>query len=316
MTKWIDMLARLRSLVESYLFVLTAALLVGVFVPQSRALVAWNTLFLQVIFFLSSLKLDWKQFAKQVRDWKTLLVSAAFMLILLPLLVRLALFWMPDSAAPIAFAFFLLAAMPSGMTSPLLVELVNGNQPLALVITISTSLLAPFTVPIMVLLAYGASVYVNALDMFKTLALVIFLPFAVAMIVKYLLPKFTAKVSPKTKPVSTILLGLLIAGAVAPHGDRIIASARTNILGFLILIAALFAFFAALHLLGFYAAWWKKRHDRQTIAVCLTYMNFTLAIFLAGQYFPDTNIVLALVLSIIPWATLLPLWKKASARLK
>lgn len=310
------MLARLRAIIESYLFVLIAALLLGVFVPQSRALVAWNTLFLQVIFFLSSLKLDWRQFAKQIRDWKTVLISGAVMLIGFPLLVRLGLFWLPESAAPVAFAFFLLAAMPSGMTSPLLVELVDGNQPLALVITITTSLLAPFTVPILVQLAYGTSIYVNALDMFRTLALVIFLPFAVAVIVKYLAPKVAATVAPKTKPLSTVLLGLLIAGAVAPHGARILASAQSNLLGFLLLIIALFAFFAVLHLLGFYAAWWKKRHDRQTVAICLTYMNFTLAIFLAGTYFPNTDIVLTLVLSIIPWATMLPLWKRVSARLK
>jgi BASS family bile acid:Na+ symporter len=310
------MLHRLRSIVESYLFVLIAALLVGVFVPQSRALVAWNILFLQIIFFLSSMKLDWKRFATQIRDWKTVLVSGAVMLIGFPLLVRLGLFWLPDSAAPIAFAFFLLAAMPSGMTSPLLVELVDGNQPLALVITITTSLLAPFTVPLLVQLAYGTSIYVNALDMFRTLALVIFLPFAVAVIVKYLAPKVAAKVAPKTKPLSTILLGLLIAGAVAPHGARIIAAVQTDILGFLLLIVALFAFFAALHVLGFYAAWWKKRHDRQTVSICLTYMNFTLAIFLAGTYFPNTDIVLTLVLSILPWATLLPVWKRVSARLK
>jgi len=306
---------RLRSLIESYLFVLVVALLVGLLVPQAQALAAWNTLILQAIFFLSSLKLDAKQFLKLAKDWKTLLVSAGFMLVALPLLVRIALLWLPGSAGAVAFALFLLAAMPSGMTSPLLVELVNGNQPLALVITISTSLLAPFTVPLMVQFAYGATVQVDALGMFKTLALVIFLPFAVAMIVKALLPKFIAKVSPKTKPYSTILLGLLIAGAVAPHGDRIIAFARTDILGFLLIIVSLFVFFAVLHLFGLYAAWWKKRHDRQTVAICLTYMNFTLAIFLAGKYFPDTNIVLALVLSIIPWATLLPLWKKASARL-
>ena len=168
----------------------------------------------------------------------------------------------------------------------------------------------------MLLLGYGASVQVDALGMFTTLALVIFLPFAVAMIVKALLPKFIAKVSPKTKPFSTVLLGLLIAGAVAPHGDQIISFARTDILGFLLIILALFVFFAVLHLFGFYAAWWKKRHDRQTVAICLTYMNFTLAIFLAGKYFPDTNIVLALVLSIIPWATLLPVWKKVSAKLR
>lgn len=307
--------SRFRALLESYLFVLLAALLIGLLVPQAQALVAWNTLLLQAIFFLSSLKLDAKRFLVSLKDWKTVLVTGAFMLVVLPLLVRLALAWTPEALAPVAFALFLLAAMPSGMTSPLLVELAGGNQPLALVITISSSLLAPFTVPLLVQAAYGTSVHVDALAMFQTLALVIFVPFAVAMGVRRVAPGHVKRLAPKTKPISTVLLGLLIAGAVAPHGDRLLASARTSPATFLALVVGLFAFFAALHLLGFYAAWWKKRGDRQTVSVCLTYMNFTLAIFLASTYFPDPGIVLPLVLSILPWATLLPAWKRLSAKL-
>ncbi|MFH1078121.1 MAG: bile acid:sodium symporter [Patescibacteria group bacterium] len=309
------MLTRLHSVIESYLFVLVVALLVGILVPQAHVLVAWNTLLLQAIFFLSSLKMDGAEILARLKDWKTLAVSGAFMLIFLPFLVRGATFFLPEGFAAFGFAFFLLAAMPSGMTSPLLSEHVGGNQPLALIITAGTSLLAPFTVPLMIQVAYGASVHVDMLGMMQKLALVIFMPFVLAMVVKHFLPKQVASMAPRTKPLSTLLLGLLIAGAVAPHADRIIASARGNIWGFLLLILALFVFFAVLHLLGFYAAWWKKRNERRTVSVCLTYMNFTLAIFLASTYFPDPNIILVLVLSIVPWATLLPAWKKVSAKL-
>ncbi|MBU1348687.1 bile acid:sodium symporter [Patescibacteria group bacterium] len=309
------MLGRFRTLLESYLFVLVVALLVGILVPQAQVLIAWNTLLLQAIFFLSSLKMDGNEILARLKDWRTLAISGVFMLVLMPLVVRGATLLLPENLAVFGFAFFLLAAMPSGMTSPLLSELVGGNQPLALVITAGTSLLAPFTVPLMVSLAYGSTVVVDIFGMMRTLVLVIFMPFILAMIVKRFMPKQVEQVAPRTKPISTILLGLLIAGAVAPHADRIIASARENILGFLLIILALFLFFGVLHALGYYAAWWKKRHDRSTVSVCLTYMNFTLAIFLAGTYFPDADVVLVLVLSIIPWATLLPVWKKVSTKL-
>ena len=45
-------------------------------------------------------------------------------------------------------------------------------------------------------------------------------------------------------------------------------------------------------------------------------MNFTLAIYLAGLYIPDPRVLLALVLSIIPWATLLIPFKYATDKMK
>ncbi|MEK7655573.1 MAG: bile acid:sodium symporter [Patescibacteria group bacterium] len=306
------MLKYLRSLIESYLFILIASLGIGIFLPQIQILSAWNTLFLQIIFFLSSLKLDIDQFTHHLKDWKTILVTAGFMLLALPVLVRILLFPFGDLFAGPALALFLLAAMPAGMTAPLLVEIVGGKQAMALVITITTSLLAPFSIPLITLLAYRTSVHVDAFGMFQKLALVIFIPFIIAMIVKRLSPKKVAKIASHTKPISIFLLGLLIATAIAPYAERLQTSFVSHPSTALILIALLFVFFAILHILGYNVIWWKSRSDRQTISVCLTYMNFTLAIYLASRFFPDPTVILTLILSIIPWAVMLPLWKKFS----
>lgn len=302
----------LRWLIESYLFILIASLGVGIFLPQARLLNVWNTLFLQIIFFLSSLKLDIDQFVLHLKDWKTILVTAGFMLIALPVLVRVLLLPFDGFIAGPALALFLLAAMPAGMTAPLLVEIVGGKQAMALVITVTTSLLAPLSIPIVTSLAYRASIEVDAFGMFRTLAMVIFLPFVFAIIVKRLSLKKVARIAPHTKPISILLLGLLIASAVAPYADRLQASFVTHPLTALFLLVLLFVFFTILHLLGYYVIWWKSKPDRQTITICLTYMNFTLAIYLASRFFPDPVVVLTLVLSIVPWAIMLPLWKKIS----
>jgi len=302
------MLKTLRALAESYLFILVASLAIGLFVPSATALVAWNTLFLQAIFFLSSLKIEGREVVKQLKDWKVLFVATAVMLVGLPLVVR---FLLQPILPDLAFPLFLLAAMPPGMTSPLLVEVMGGKAALALVITVTGSLLAPLTITLVTQIAYGSSVTVDAFAMFRSLAFVIFVPFILAMLVKRFVPAVT-RINPWSKPVSIILLGLLVAGAVAQHAGDILASASS---GWSIIrtILVLFLFFAALHVIGYWSVWWKPKEDRRSIAVCLTYMNFTLAIFLAATFFPRTEIVLPLVLSILPWATLLPAWKKISA---
>lgn len=295
-----------RLLAESYIAILAAAILLGLLVPATRLLVPYNTLLLQAIFLISSLKLNGKDIVKHGKDWKLLLGANVIMVILLPLVVR---FTAPAIAPDIAFPLFLLAAMPSGMTSPLLVEVIGGNQALALVITVTTSLIAPLTIPLVTKFAYGQVIAVDALAMFKSLLLVIILPFALAMLLKKLAPKTVKAVNAKSKPFSLIMLGLVIASAIAAHAPEILGSIASGVV-LVRILAALFLFFALLHLAGYYGLWWKSREDRLTISVCLTYMNFTLAIYLSSKYFSDPSTVLTLVLSILPWAMLLPVWKR------
>lgn len=207
------------------------------------------------------------------------------------------------------FALFLLAAMPVGMTAPLLAEVGGGIQSIAMVLTVTTSLLAPFTVPLLTKIFYGANVSVDVKSMFLQLAMVIFIPFAIAMIVKAIIPKTIVKIKNYTKPFSLVLLGLLIAGAVAKQSAAIaqMASAFWVFLG---TIVALYVFYLVIHLVGYYSFYWEKKEVKQTASISLAYMNFTLAIFLASQFFPKPQIILPLVLSIIPWATFMPIWRR------
>jgi len=298
----------LKILSESYIFVMVAALALGLFLPQAKYLIAWNTFILQVIFFLSCLKIDPKQVLDYLKDWRFLSLANFMMLIGFPFVVWLVI---NPFAPDMGLALFLLAAMPVGMTAPLLVEVVGGRQSVAMVLTVTTSLLAPLTVPLLTKVLYGASITVDALGMFKQLALVIFLPFALAMIVRWVVPKAIQTIKPATKPISIILLGLLIAGAVAKQSASIIALSH-DWWQLFVAIGTLYVFFFVTHLLGYYGFWWKKYEDKNTASISLTYMNFTLAIFLASQFFPKPQVLLPLVLSILPWATLLPLWKKVS----
>lgn len=304
-------MSSLKRLAESYVFILCAAIAAGFLLPATHLLVPYNTLILQAIFLLSSLKLDVGEVLAHGKDWKLLLASNALLLIIFPLVIRaIAPALVPD----LAFPLFLLAAMPAGMTTPLLVEVVGGRHALALVVTITTSLLAPLTVPLMTKLAYGTEITVDAWAMFQNLLLVIFLPFLIAMALKRLLPKVVKRANSRSKPISLLLLGALVASAIAAHATDIV-SAMGQGWSLLVTMIALFLFFFLHHLVGYYGLWWKPREDRLTLSVCLTYMNFTLAIYLASRYFPDPKTLLPLVLSILPWATLLPVWKKLSARL-
>lgn len=131
----------------SYIAVLLVSLLVGIGLYKYTIYISpYSTIFLGIIFFFSALKIDLKEAFVYFSDFKMMIVSNIFMLIVLPAVIYVI---MQFIYPPLAVAFLILAAMPSGMTSPFLSEIVGGTESLALVLTISTSFFAPFTIPLM-----------------------------------------------------------------------------------------------------------------------------------------------------------------------
>ncbi len=292
--------------------ILLAALLVGIgFSEYAIKLAPFSTLLLSAIFFLSALEIDLKKAASYLAYEKMLIVVNVFMLIVLPIVVyygtRLVF---PD----LALAFLILAAMPAGMTAPLLAGISGGRQSLALLFTISTSLLAPFTIPFVIKLVAGTVITVSFYAMFFSLAKVIFIPFILANVVKYFWGRKIGEISQLIRPTSIILLGLLIMGIVAKQADTIISGLQGG--ESLRYVGIMFAFFIALHVLGYFLIFWRDKRDRITITVCLTYMNFTLAIYLVDQFFEDPNIAIPVILSVLPWVMLLVPFKYLMRKLK
>ena len=297
---------------NSYLLVVVVALVVGVLFSSSVIFLApLSTLFLAIIFFLSSLKINLKQVWEEAHHWPTVLVVNIAMLFVIPA----AIYLLTQSVYPtLAIAFLLLAVMPSGMTAPLLSEIVGGKQSLALVLTISTSLLAPITVPLVVKGLAGAEIAVSFWDMFWALAIVIYVPFILAQIVKRLKENYIQKVAHTFKPISILFLGLLIMAVVSRQAEVITESIFSGGEA-LVYLVALFIFFIILHLFGYMTIFWRDHVERITTTVCLTYMNFTLAIELANRFFPEPNILIPVVFSVIPWALLLSPFGKIARRL-
>jgi BASS family bile acid:Na+ symporter len=288
------------NLLESYLFIIVLALGAGLLFPaQTGVFTPYTTIFLQIIFFLTGVKLDPKEILKNAKDVRLIATSTVFLLIIFPAIVYLLM----NLVAPsMAVGFLLLACMPIGMTAPLLAEVVDGKPELALVLAVISSLLAPITIPIMIRFFASTAVTVSIWTMFLNLLNVILVPLVLAQIVRFFWRKRIKATFFTFKPISTVLLGCIIAGSIAKQSSLIMHHLN---LGLLIQLIALFLFVAARLFVGYEVAFWRKCNDRLTIATCLTFMNFTLAIYLAGSYFKDPNVLLVSVLVIIPWTFML-----------
>ena len=286
--------------VQSYPFIIAVALIAALAFPSNVVVLApLATLFLQIIFFLTSLKLDPNELLHESKQGTTLIVVSLFMLLVLPAVTYLVASALVPS---LAVALLLLAAMPTGMTAPLLAEVVGGKVSTALVLTITTSLLAPFTVPIVVGTFAGSAVTVGVATMFWTLVQVILIPFVLAQIVRRFAHAWLEKTYATYKPISLVLLGLLIAGVTAKQADVIMNGFAGTIL---FQLAILTSFIALLLVVGYIVAFWRAKEERLTVAVTTTFMNFTLAILLGSLFFSDPSVALAAVLIIFPWSLMI-----------
>lgn len=280
-----------------YLFVLLVALPLGFLAREQLAFLAgFNSYFLAAIFFLGALKIHPKEIAALHKQKYILAIFNFGMLIALPFLVFLiAENIVPGAALPL----LILAAMPTGMAAPLLTEIVGGRQSLALAITVTSSLLAPFTVPLMLKLLAGADVEVSLTNMFYSIATIIVVPFALAWILQRLIPRQLKRTERYFSPLSIIILGLLLTGVVAQQSSSAILNMRFETLAWYLLIVSIFMalFYAAGYVLGR----GKNRRDRVTLTISFANMNFTLAIYLAHRYFNSPEVVLPITLAVVPW---------------
>ncbi len=297
---------------ESYLFISACAIVLGLWFPEFfSGFSSYTTLMLQVIFFLSSLKLKTSDLFHTAKQWKSLLAVNAVLLIVLPILVYGIAHYL-NLAPTFAIALILLASMPAGMSLPLMVDAIGGHRSFALILTISSSLLAPFTVPLALSLLASTNVDLPLLDMMQRLLFVIVLPFILAQMAHYFLRINIRKIVPVFKPVSLLLLGLLIAASIAMYAETIHGTATD----LMTTVGMLFIFFIAIHVFSHLIFFYKPYQEQVTIAASVTFMNFTLAIYLAGLYIPDPRVLLTLVLAIVPWALLLIPFKTVTDQMK
>ena len=285
------------------------AIVAGILLPTIFAHVAtYNTVIIGIIFFLSALTIRFADVRSYAKDSGLIVLVLLLMLGIFPAFV----YWVTMSVyPPLALPFLLLSAMPSGMTAPLLAEIAGGKQSLALVLTVATSLIAPFSVPVILYALLGSTVVVDAWGMFQTLLLVIGLPFLLAYVVRKVAPHLGKMVGAYSKSVSVPLLALLIAGVMATHAHAVQELSPTYIFATL---GALVGVFALLHALGYVAAFWREKRERVTISVCLTYMNFVLALYLADTFFPGQGAVVPIMLAVVPWALMLTPFRLLACR--
>lgn len=298
-----------KALTENQIMVVLLALIAGLIFPSYLSwLNAYSTHLLISVFFTSSLRLSFDEILVYAKDWRMLLISNVFMLVVLPL----ALFLPATLISPEwSLALLILGSMPTGMTIALVADFFGGKTSLALVITATTSLLAPFTIPLIFKIAVNKAVPIPVLSMFWSLFLTIVIPFVLAMLVKRAMPKKVKKYDNVIRTISVACFGILIAGIVAgTSNDALISLSPRDV--FVVLLVT--AWLGLLIWVSYYLVKWRTPAERITISLCMLYLNNTLALFVADKFFASYGVVPKLLMLLLIVNALFPPLKWAAMK--
>ncbi|WP_422733198.1 bile acid:sodium symporter family protein [Micromonospora sp. WMMD558] len=167
-------------------------------------------------------------FRRVVTYPRAVLVSLVCQMLVLPV-ICLGLVVAAGLRAELAVGMMLLAASPGGSTASLYSHLFKGNVALNVTLTAVNSVLALFTLPLIVNLSVAAfigsdsSIGLQFDKVFQVFALVL-IPISIGMAVRRHRPDFAARMQRPVKILSIVVLVVVLTGAVIGIKDELAAA--------------------------------------------------------------------------------------------
>jgi predicted Na+-dependent transporter len=295
---------RISELIEKHFWlILIAGILIGLWSPVPfKAPQILPKILLGMMLFLAFLKIDALEVLENIRNFRLMIYIAFIYMLVIPLVF---FFSARIFDAELAVGILLLTAMPAGVSTPVLTDIVKGNISLSMSLVIVSQFLAPFTVPLLFWLLDINSLTINKLLILKDIAILVFLPMIISQVVKRFLPRIIAKTQHLFTSTNVFLLFAFVYIAISSQRNVILE----NPAGLIWKIAVLYLVFLLLHIIGYLICIKQNKENRIAVAIGAAYMNNGMAIVLAASYFKPEILVL-MVLSELPWNTLLAPFKK------
>lgn len=286
----------MRKLIETnFGLVLIAACVIGVAVPPFAMLPDFSaSVALAMLTYASCFKLRDGGFSQI--NWNNIFIFYAVRYIILPIaMFMLAQRFFPQYAAGI----FLLALLPTAVSSPAFANMFGGSVPPAFAIVIVSTILAPFLIPLQCsLMLAGSDIAPTPMPLFRTLVLCVFFPMLL-----YFFSRKHKKISDliydNVKLISIILVFFVIALVIAKQREVILENTISLILPSLLAVFCYALFLAC----GWYFAGKQTDETRISIATCSGFNNVALGVSIALLHFPQ-NVILFVAVSEAAWATL------------
>ncbi len=292
------MISPIRFIEKNYWIFLIAGLVFGLSFPvYIDLLIQLLEPVLMIMLLLVFLKTDLVHIFFEIKNYKLMSYLAFAYMIFIPVLFFLVFQFINYE---LAIGIMLLTSMPAAVASTTFSDILKGNTALSASITFITSILAPFSIPLIFGLLSFNKLSIDIWDIFKDLSIMIFIPLIVSQVIRKYYAERIKKNSHQFTAVNILLLFFMVYVVIGSQRDMVLSDS----LNILFQIAILYLVFILLHVIGYFMAFRQNKKNKISITIGAAYMNNGLAIVLAAKYF-DPSVLLLMVLSDLPWNTML-----------
>jgi len=215
-------------------------------------------------FLIALLRIDWRRLASQLGQPVRTAAALLWLLLLSPVLVHLVLlpFGLPEA---IHGGLVLMAAAPPLMASGYLALMLGLDAALAVTLTVVSTALMPFTLPLVGLTLLGVDIDVPLRALMLRLALVVGGSLALAWLLRQLLPAdFSRR---HAEPLDGLaVLGLLVFAVAIMDGVSALLLRQPSFV--LACAVAVYGFNVGLQIAGGLAFAWLGRRGALTLGLC------------------------------------------------
>ena len=200
------------------LVVIFSSMLAGILLPRIGSVFRPYPIYLMMILlFFSFLSIKIETIWYTIRNHtQTVIWLALLKLIALPLTVY---FLFKVLYPSYAIAALLLMGISTGVVAPFVSTLVNANVNLVFVMVVISSLIVPFTLPVLVKMLLGRSIEISLTGMMHILCMVIFVPILAVETLRRLTPGTLATIMRIRYPVSLIIFAIINLGVFSRYSD-------------------------------------------------------------------------------------------------
>lgn len=258
---------------------------------------------LAIIMFGFGLTLTPADFKRIAQYPKSVFLGLFCQMVLLPILAYIVCKAF-NLSPEISIGVMILAASPGGITANLFSHLAHGDIALNLTLTAINSVLAAFSLPLLVNLAFNIFAGKEqdiGLQFAKTIEVfaIVLIPVAIGMFVKFKKPSFSQKMDKPVRIFSMLVLVVIVVGAVMKEKEQMANS-------FAQIGVAMLIFNLGSMLIGYLVPRVLKLSNREATAISMEVgiHNSTLAIYVAVALLGSFALALpAAVYSIIMFFT-------------
>ena len=243
--------------------------------------------FMMFLMFMSFLRINFDSLLDTSRSsLKRLLILIVFKLVILPA----ALYWVISFALPeFAVPALLLSGISTGVVAPFIASLFEADVAPVLRMVIITSLLAPFSLPVLVKIIAGAEVQIPLDLMVRLLAMVIFAPMLALIIARRFFSGALGKLLQFHFPVSITIFAAINLGVFSKYSRFFFHSPRFIFMS----LGVAYGLSIIYYLVGFLLVPGKNSSDRIAAGISFAVMNNVLVIVFSSHFFGPLSPTLA-----------------------